>query len=292
MNFTSVISYFVLVAFYLEMTLIGVESNRTSLISPLYRTQEQFEFISLLGKGGKSEVFLAKDTLGHFKAIKKMYSKEQLTGKYPQEYLNAIFASDGSSLIADREFLIGQQLNHPNILKIDKLFTDTDIDGHVHTYLVMEFVNGKTLGEIPHRSQQCEEAIQNTLQLIDALKHAFTHYFIHNDLYSSNIMFDDACQIKLIDLDSFDELTAENDAEEDRTNQEYIEGLLITFKNVLACGDFEDEELQSIISKMQALKNKEAYSGQMNRLISYESATFFILFLEDVAGLIRSHSQI
>src|ERR1700722_195775 len=120
MNFTSVISYFVLVAFYLEMTLIGVESNRTSLISPLYRTQEQFEFISLLGKGGKSEVFLAKDTLGHFKAIKKMYSKEQLTGKYPQEYLNAIFASDGSSLIADREFLIGQQLNHPNILKIDK----------------------------------------------------------------------------------------------------------------------------------------------------------------------------
>lgn len=253
-----------------------------------------YEIISLIGEGEKAEVYLVRDYLGNLKALKKMHSKDHFVGIYPLQYLNAIFKSDGSSLLAQKEFSVSLQLDHPNIIKIEGIFKDSDAEGRVHSYLVMEYVNGKTLKEIPRGSLDSEIAFRGLLQIIDAVSYGFGHFYIHNDLYSSNIMFDESLQIKLIDLESFDELPVKDIGGDDRTNREYAESLLITFWDVLACGDIDDKELNNIYSKMVELLNSSTYADQIEDIICFDSFYFFTTFLDELSEQIeiaRSRNQ-
>jgi len=242
---------------------------------------DNYELLSLLGKGEKSEVFSAKDSSGNVVAIKRLYSKKQLTEVYPKEYLDQIFDVDGSSLIAKREFGIGQQLDHPNILKIMRIYTALDADGIAsHSHLVMEYVNGTTLKKMPTRSLTNKKALENTLQLFDALTFAFGKNLIHHDLYSSNVMFDENKNLKLIDLDSFDELPDSEEGME--THLEYLEGVVLLVDKVLACGNFDDRSLQIMNQRLRDILYSSPYSNRLNQPVSAHSVALFFLVLEDM----------
>lgn len=250
----------------------------------------EYEVISFLGKGDKAEVFLVKNPKGNLFALKKMYSKEQLSFLYPEEYqyvLDLMFASDGSSIIASEEFLTSQRLIHPNIIRIEKLFTERDNEGNLRSCLLMEFVDGKTLADTLPRSFSRKTAIHNTIQLLDALVYAAKNHYVHKDLYRSNIMFTQHNEIKIIDLDSFEnDLNSDNDCSDCESCREYLRDLFNTLMDILACGDFKSEELNRFSKKINQLLDDPSYIDKMNAALTDESFEFLEFFLQSVKKLL------
>jgi serine/threonine protein kinase len=127
-----------------------------------------YEIIESIGSGGMGEVWKARDTrLGRIVAIKKVW--EQHSERFRQE---------ARSIAA---------LNHPNICQIHDIGDD---------YLVLEYVDGKSLSSpLPEK-----EAVRLAIQIVTALEEAHQNGIIHRDLKPSNIMVTDKGSVKLLDF--------------------------------------------------------------------------------------------
>jgi serine/threonine protein kinase len=135
----------------------------------------------MIADGGMSEVFYAKDKiLDREVAIKK---------------LKVSMYTNPAKIKKEVEFMLS--LNHPNIVKIFDFF---DEDGDV--YIVMEYVEGRTLKEIVNISGKLNvnNAILYTQQICNALNYAHSQNIIHRDIKPQNIMVDDNGQVKIIDF--------------------------------------------------------------------------------------------
>ena len=127
-----------------------------------------YEILSPIGSGGMGEVWKARDTrLGRIVAIKMV--KEQHSERFKQE---------ARSIAA---------LNHPNICQIHDIGDD---------YLVLEYVEGKSLSSLLPE----QEAMKLAIQIATALEEAHQHGIIHRDLKPSNIMVTDKGSVKLLDF--------------------------------------------------------------------------------------------
>jgi len=127
-----------------------------------------YEILSAIGSGGMGEVWKARDPrLGRIVAIKKV--KEQHSERFKQE---------ARSIAA---------LNHPNICQIHDIGDD---------YLVLEYVEGKSLSS-PLKEQ---EAVRLAIQIVTALEAAHKKGIIHRDLKPANIMVTDEGSVKLLDF--------------------------------------------------------------------------------------------
>jgi TolB-like protein/Tfp pilus assembly protein PilF/predicted Ser/Thr protein kinase len=132
------------------------------------KTLGPYEIVSAIGSGGMGEVWKARDTrLGRTVAIKKV--KEQHSERFKQEA---------------RSIAV---LNHPNICQIFDIGDD---------YLVLEYVEGKSLSSLLPE----QEAVQLAIQIATALEEAHQHGIIHRDLKPSNIMVTDKGFVKLLDF--------------------------------------------------------------------------------------------
>ena len=127
-----------------------------------------YEILAPIGAGGMGEVWKARDTrLGRIVAIKTV--KEQHSERFKQE---------ARSVAA---------LNHPNICQIHDIGPD---------YIVLEFVEGKTLsGPLPEK-----EAVRLAIQIATALEAAHKRGIIHRDLKPGNIMVTEEGSVKLLDF--------------------------------------------------------------------------------------------
>jgi serine/threonine protein kinase/CHASE2 domain-containing sensor protein len=78
------------------------------------------------------------------------------------------------------------RLNHPNIVQV----TDFGVDPDVGPYLVMEYIEGMTLGEIvkARRMLSLDEAIPIFAGISDALDHAHAAGILHRDLKPANVL--------------------------------------------------------------------------------------------------------
>jgi eukaryotic-like serine/threonine-protein kinase len=127
-----------------------------------------YEILSPIGSGGMGEVWKARDTrLGRIVAIKKV--KEQHSERFKRE----------ARTIA--------ALNHPYICQLFDIGPD---------YLVLEYVEGKSLSSpLPER-----EAVRLAIQIATALETAHKKGIIHRDLKPQNIMVTDEGSVKLLDF--------------------------------------------------------------------------------------------
>jgi serine/threonine protein kinase len=123
-----------------------------------------YQILSLLGEGGMGIVYKARDQhLDRFVAIKVL----------PPE----LVADPDRKRRFVQEAKAASALNHPNIITVHDIARDNGTD-----FIVMEYVQGKTLGQlIPRRGLTLNDVLKYAIQIADALAKAHTAGIIHRD---------------------------------------------------------------------------------------------------------------
>lgn len=145
---------------------------------------QRYELQELIGKGGMAMVYRACDLrTGHSVAIKILRSEFS----QDEEFLSRF----------QREAQAASKMSHHNIVNL----LDVGMDGDSR-YLVMEYVQGKTLkevikekGKMPH-----QVAAQIAIRILAALQHAHKNGIIHRDIKPQNILVHADGHIKVADF--------------------------------------------------------------------------------------------
>lgn len=144
----------------------------------------RYEVIQHIGQGGMADVFLAVDTI--------------LNRQVAVKILRADLSSDKVSILRfEREAQAATALNHPNIVEI---YDVGDYKGH--HYIVMEYVQGRTLKQIIRERGPLmnEEAVDIMKQLTSAIYEAHKRGIIHRDIKPQNIVVKSDGTIKILDF--------------------------------------------------------------------------------------------
>src|SRR5215471_21035249 len=142
-----------------------------------------YRIVSKVGEGGMGVVWKARDTrLNRLVAIKMLPA-----GKLADEDRKRRFIHEAQAASA---------LNHPNIVTIYDIASENGTD-----FIVMEYVEGKTLGQlIPRRGMRLDEILRCAIQIAGALAKAHAAGIIHRDLKPSNVMVTAEGRVKLLDF--------------------------------------------------------------------------------------------
>jgi serine/threonine protein kinase/Tfp pilus assembly protein PilF len=143
-----------------------------------------YEVVSLLGIGGMGEVYRACDVRLDRPVAIKILRPGIITGdlERKQRFIHEAKAASA--------------LNHPNIIT---LYDIGETDGT--DFIVMEYVEGKTLGELTGpRGLPLEEAMRCAVQIADALGKAHSAGIVHRDIKPSNVMITHAGLVKVLDF--------------------------------------------------------------------------------------------
>lgn len=148
------------------------------------RISDRYKVLSLIGGGGMSHVYLAHDMiLDREVAIKVLRydfkNEEELHRRFQREALSVT------------------SLTHPNIVGIYDVGQDEDVH-----YIVMEYIDGKTLKEyIQERSPiPVARAIEIMLSLTNAISHAHDNHIIHRDIKPQNVLMNKDGEVKVTDF--------------------------------------------------------------------------------------------
>ncbi len=147
------------------------------------KTIAHYQILEKLGEGGMGVVYKAHDTHLNRSVALKVLPPEKVAD--PERKRR--FVQEAQSASA---------LNHPNIVHI------YDIDQADGTdFIAMEFVPGKTLGEvIGRKGLKLGDALKYGVQIADALSRAHAAGIIHRDLKPGNIMVDEHGLVKVLDF--------------------------------------------------------------------------------------------
>lgn len=144
----------------------------------------EFKILSKIGEGGMGSVYLCEDTLLNKKVALKALNQNLLSEpQFIERFKN--------------EAKVQAMLNHPNIVTLYSFIQEAS-----NYFMIMEYVNGKTLKQIlseqgPFSEQQARKYI---LQILDAIGFAHSMGIIHRDLKPSNILVDVNDNIKIMDF--------------------------------------------------------------------------------------------
>ncbi|HWC77771.1 MAG TPA: protein kinase [Blastocatellia bacterium] len=147
------------------------------------RSLGQYEVLSLIGRGGMGDVYLARD--------------RRLDRKVALKMLPAAFTEDEGRL---RRFITEARatssLNHPNIITIHEIGQA----GPVH-FIATEFVEGHTLRDEVSRGRiEIKRAVDIASQVASALAAAHSAGIVHRDIKPENIMLRPDGYVKVLDF--------------------------------------------------------------------------------------------
>src|SRR5262249_1407295 len=144
------------------------------VISLIGRQVGHYQIHSRLGEGGMGIVYKARDThLDRFVAIKVLPPEVVADPDRRRRFVQEAKASSA--------------LTHPNRIRVHDISNDSGTD-----FIVMEYVQGKTLGQlIPRRGLKLKEVLSYATQIADALAKAHAAGIVHRDLKPGNIMVDE-----------------------------------------------------------------------------------------------------
>ncbi len=146
------------------------------------QTLSHYRIVSLLGKGGMGEVYLATDTrLGRKVAVKLLPAEFTAHGERVRRF--------------EQEARAASALNHPNIITIFDI--DSDKAGR---FIVMELVVGRTLREVIAQEPTVDSLLHLGGQMAKALSVAHAAGITHRDIKPQNIMVRDDGYVKILDF--------------------------------------------------------------------------------------------
>jgi serine/threonine-protein kinase len=146
----------------------------------------RYELIERIGSGGMSIVYKAKDrSLGRIVAVKVMHES---------------FTNDSGFLKRfQQEAHSAANLAHPNIVTVH----DIGQDGYKH-YIVMEFVEGRTLKQIIRENGEnpmpTSRALDLIIQVCKGIGYAHRANLVHCDVKPQNIIVTQDEQVKVADF--------------------------------------------------------------------------------------------
>ncbi|KPU28268.1 serine/threonine protein kinase [Caloranaerobacter sp. TR13] len=145
---------------------------------------DRYEIVEKIGGGGMALVYKAKCKLLNRYVAVKVLRTEFINN---EEFINKF----------RRESQAAASLSHPNIVNIYDVGVEDDI-----YYIVMEYVNGKTLKELIREKGKLsyEETIDIAIQIARALSHAHKNHIVHRDIKPHNILVSDDGRVKVADF--------------------------------------------------------------------------------------------
>lgn len=144
---------------------------------------DRYQILAPIGEGGMALVYLARDLrTGHDVAIKFLR---------PEYKQNPDFLSR-----FQREANAASKMSHHNIVNL------LDVGTTENPYIVIEYVNGKTLKDIIRDSKTLPEdvSVQIAIRILSALQHAHQAGIIHRDIKPQNILVNQKGYIKVSDF--------------------------------------------------------------------------------------------
>jgi serine/threonine protein kinase len=140
----------------------------------------RYEIIELIGRGGTADTYRATDhTLGRDVAVKVLVDRSDDTN---------------ARLLAEARAMA--RLNHQRIVAI---YDAGEWEGL--SYIVMEFVPGKTLSALESGELGYKQALGYVAEVLEALEYANSQGVIHRDIKPSNIMIlEGGKHVKLTDF--------------------------------------------------------------------------------------------
>ena len=163
---------------------------QTSLITPA--DQEQvgtqvgaYTIVSLIGRGGMGEVWLAQRSDGRFE------------GQFALKFLDSYSASPAALDRFRREGRLLARLAHPHIARL----IDAGVTASGRPYLILEYVQGTRIDDYcaAHRLS-VEARVRLVLDVLAALAHAHSNLVIHRDIKPTNILVTEEGDAKLLDF--------------------------------------------------------------------------------------------
>jgi len=167
--------------------------DQTGSLAPQSLLQGRYIIIATVGEGGMGSVYKAIDVQeeNRLVAIKEMSLSHYQSPTKLRE----------AEKLFHREAEILSNLSHPNLPRVYDFFNENG-----RSYLVMDFIKGKTLGQLLAESDTpwlpVKDMIDYALQLCDALSylHQQTPPVIFRDLKPANVMVTATGSVYLIDF--------------------------------------------------------------------------------------------
>jgi beta-lactam-binding protein with PASTA domain/predicted Ser/Thr protein kinase len=149
----------------------------------------RYQVGELLGYGGMAEVHRGRDLrLGRDVAIKMLRTDLARDATFQERFR--------------REAQNSAALNHPAIVAVYDTGEETSATGERLPFIVMEFVNGRTLKEVLAQEQRLQprRALEITADICAALEFSHRHGIIHRDIKPGNVMITQSGQVKVMDF--------------------------------------------------------------------------------------------
>ncbi|MEU4214253.1 Stk1 family PASTA domain-containing Ser/Thr kinase [Actinoplanes sp. NPDC026623] len=149
----------------------------------------RYQVGELLGYGGMAEVHKGRDLrLGRDVAIKMLRTDLARDPTFQERFR--------------REAQNSAALNHPAIVAVYDTGEEISSTGEKLPFIVMEFVNGRTLKEVLAAEQRLQprRALETTADICAALEFSHRHGIIHRDIKPGNVMITQNGQVKVMDF--------------------------------------------------------------------------------------------
>ncbi|GIF24881.1 serine/threonine-protein kinase [Actinoplanes tereljensis] len=149
----------------------------------------RYQVGELLGYGGMAEVHRGRDLrLGRDVAIKMLRTDLARDATFQERFR--------------REAQNSAALNHPAIVAVYDTGEEISSTGEKLPFIVMEFVNGRTLKEVLAQEQRLQQrrALEIIADIDAALEFSHRHGIIHRDIKPGNVMITQNGQVKVMDF--------------------------------------------------------------------------------------------
>ncbi len=145
---------------------------------------DRYKLIRILGTGGMADVYLGEDIMLDKLIALKILKKELINNRESVRYFK-------------NEAEVISHLSHPNIVEVYDVGMS---DGH--PYIVMEYVEGKTLKDIIREKAPLSPGFSIYVMegVLSALIHSHKKGVIHRDIKPHNIMINKNGEIKVMDF--------------------------------------------------------------------------------------------